>query len=52
MFRAGLSLQTAADLPADAVRQRIGAALGDLDDIIREVRNAAFISRDHRGDDR
>jgi hypothetical protein len=49
LFRAALSLHTAADLPADAVRQRIDAALGDLDDIIREVRNAAFTSRDHRG---
>jgi PAS domain S-box-containing protein len=47
LFHAGLCLQTAADLPADAVRQRIDAALGDLDDIIRQIRNAAFTSRHH-----
>jgi PAS domain S-box-containing protein len=47
LFHAGLCLQTGADLPADAVRQRIDAALGDLDDIIRQIRNTAFTSRDH-----
>ena len=49
LFHAGLSLQTAADLPADAARQRIDDALGDLDDIICQIRNAAFTSRDHGG---
>ena len=45
MFRAGLSLQTAADLPADAVRQRIDAALGDLDDIIRGSQRRIHLPR-------
>ncbi len=43
----GLSLQAATDLPAEATRQRIAEAIGHLDEIIREVRGAAFAHRDH-----
>jgi hypothetical protein len=42
IFHAGLSLQTAIGLPAETAGQRIEAALGDLDDIIREIRGTAF----------
>ena len=42
IFSAGLSLQTAMDQPVDAARERIGAVLGDLDDIVREIRRIAF----------
>jgi anti-anti-sigma factor len=45
IFDAGLSLQAAMDLPAEAARPRIGAALADLDDIIREIRGTAFAPR-------
>ena len=47
LFHVGLGLQTAMDLPADAARQRIAAALGQLDDTIREIRNAVYAARDH-----
>jgi anti-anti-sigma factor len=47
LFHAGLSLQAAMDLPADAARQRITEALVHLDDTIREIRDAAFATRDH-----
>jgi len=42
LFIAGLLLQTAADLPADAARQRIVSTLEHLDDIIRQIRDAVF----------
>lgn len=42
LFHAGLSLQAAADLPAEVARERIGDALGRLDDTIHEVRDHAF----------
>ena len=45
IFHAGLSLQAAAGLPAETAGQRIEAALGDLDDIIREIRRTAFAPR-------
>jgi PAS domain S-box-containing protein len=45
IFHAGLSLQAAASLPAETARQRIEAALGDLDDIIRDIRRTAFAPR-------
>ena len=48
MFRAGLSLHTAADLPAEAVRQRVDAALGDLDDIIRGSQRRIHLPRSPR----
>ncbi|HEY5397441.1 MAG TPA: hypothetical protein VIL16_18810 [Trebonia sp.] len=44
-FHAGLGLQIAMDLPAEAARRRIEAALADLDDIIRETRGTAFALR-------
>jgi PAS domain S-box-containing protein len=42
LFIAGLLLQTAADLPAEEVRQRIGEAAEHLDDTIREIRDTVF----------
>lgn len=45
IFRAGLSQQGAAGLPAETAGQRIEAALGNLDDIIREIRRTAFAPR-------
>jgi hypothetical protein len=42
LFHAGLSLQAAEGLPADAARQRTEAVRGELDDIIRQIRAAAF----------
>ena len=45
IFHAGLSLQAAIGLPAETAGQRIEAALGDLDDIIRGIRSTAFAPR-------
>ena len=42
LFHVGLSLHVAMDLPADAARERIAAAVGHLDETIREVRETAF----------
>ena len=42
IFSARLSLQTAMDQTMDAARERIGAVLGDLDNIVREIRGIAF----------
>jgi PAS domain S-box-containing protein len=42
LFHAGLGLQAAEGLPADAARQRTEAVLGELDDLIRQIRDAAF----------
>ena len=42
LFHVGLSLQVAMDLPADAARERIAAAVGYLDETSREVRDHAF----------
>ncbi len=44
LFQVGLSLQTAAVLPAVVVRDRLGSALDDLDAVIREIRDYAFTS--------
>jgi anti-anti-sigma factor len=46
LFQVGLSLHAAMDQPAEEARQRITEALGQLDDNIREIREAAFTSRD------
>jgi len=46
LFQLGLLLQAAIDLPADTVGQRIEQALGHLDDMIREIRDAAFTTPD------
>ena len=45
LFRVGLSLQAAADLPSELARERISDALRELDDTIREIRGYAFIPR-------
>jgi PAS domain S-box-containing protein len=45
IFHVGLSLQAVVGLPAETAGQRIEAALGDLDDIIREIRRTAFAPR-------
>jgi anti-anti-sigma factor len=44
LFQVGLSLQTAASLPGDVVRQRLSEALDQLDDVIHEIRDYAFTS--------
>ena len=49
LFRAGLSLQTSAGLPADVARQRTEAVLGELDDIIRQIRGAVLAGRARPG---
>jgi hypothetical protein len=48
LFHVGLSLHVAMDLPADAARERIAAAVGYLDETIREVRDYAFAAREHQ----
>ncbi len=45
LLHVGLSLQAAADQPADLARQRITDALARLDDVIREIRDHLFGSR-------
>ena len=44
LFQVGLSLQTAASLPGDVVRERLSNALDQLDDVIHEIRDYAFTS--------
>jgi hypothetical protein len=49
VFAAGLSLQSAAGLTAESeVRWRIEAAIGDLDQVIREIRTVVFRDFQHR----
>ena len=48
LYHVGLSLQAAANLPADVARERIAEALRRLDDTIREIRDHAFATRGHR----
>jgi len=48
LFHVGLSLHVAMDLPPDAARERIAAAVGYLDETIREVRDNAFTARGHQ----
>jgi len=48
LFHVGLSLHVAMDLPPDAARERIAAAIGYLDETIREVRDNAFTARGHQ----
>jgi anti-anti-sigma factor len=45
LFHAGLALEAAAGLPADAARERITEALRRLDDTIHEIRDHVFRSR-------
>jgi len=51
LFAAGLSLQGAVDLAAEAeVRRRIGASVDELDHVVRMLRNAVFgLERRHQG---
>jgi anti-anti-sigma factor len=42
LFRVGLSLQAAADLPGELARERIADALRDLDHTISDIRGYAF----------
>ena len=42
LFQVGLSLQAAAELPAELARERITDALARLDETIREIRDHAF----------
>ena len=44
LFQVGLSLQTAASLPGDVVRERLSHALDQLDDVIHEIRDYVFTS--------
>lgn len=44
LFQVGLSLQTAASLPGDVVRERLSDALDQLDEVINEIRDYAFTS--------
>ena len=46
IYRVGLSLQSAPDLPAERARQVIGEALSSLDDMLQEIRAAAFTTPD------
>ncbi len=46
LFQLGLSLQAAADLPGETVRQRLGDALTRLDEVIQDIRDYAFTSAD------
>src|SRR5271165_4819913 len=50
LFQVGLSLQTAASLPGDVVRERLSDALDQLDDVIHEIRDYAFTSGGDGGD--
>jgi len=42
LFRVGLSLQAARELPGELARERITDALTELDDAIRDIRDYAF----------
>jgi anti-anti-sigma factor len=42
LFQVGLSLQAAADLPAETARERLGEAMDRLDEVIHEIRDYAF----------
>jgi PAS domain S-box-containing protein len=46
LSQVGLTLQGAAELQAQAARERLGEALDELDDTIREIRDYAFSSGD------
>ena len=49
LFQVGLSLQTAAGLPGDVLRERLADALDQLDDVIHEIRDYAFNSGGNAG---
>jgi anti-anti-sigma factor len=44
LFQVGQNLQAAADLPGETVRQRLGDALTQLDEVIEDIRDYAFTS--------
>jgi anti-anti-sigma factor len=44
LLQVGLSLQAAPELPGDVARERLSAALDQLDDAIHEIRDYAFSS--------
>jgi anti-anti-sigma factor len=44
LFQVGLSLQAAAELPGDVLRERLAEALDGLDDVINEIRDYVFAS--------
>jgi anti-anti-sigma factor len=45
LYQVGIGLQTAVELPRDTATQRIEEALGTLNDLISEIRDAAFADR-------
>jgi anti-anti-sigma factor len=45
LFQVGLSLQAAVDQPAEVARERLTAALRQLDDTVHDIRDAAFGTR-------
>ena len=45
LYQVGIGLQTAVELPPDTATQRIEEALGTLNDLISEIRDAAFADR-------
>jgi hypothetical protein len=49
LYHAGLGLQAAEGLPAHDARQRTEAVLDELDDLIRQIRAAAFADRGQSG---
>ena len=49
LFQVGLSLQAAADLPGETVRERLGEAMDRLDEVIHEIRNYAFTAGETGG---
>jgi anti-anti-sigma factor len=51
LFHVGLSMDTAADQPAEQARERISEALQRLDDITHEIRDHIFRSRHPGGRD-
>jgi anti-anti-sigma factor len=46
LYQVGVGLQTAVELPRDMATQRIEETLGTLNDLISEIRDAAFTDRD------
>jgi signal transduction histidine kinase len=49
LFQVGLSLQTAADLPGETARERLGEAMDRLDEVIQEIRDYAFTAEETGG---
>jgi anti-anti-sigma factor len=49
LFQVGLSLKTAADLPGETARERLGEAMDRLDEVIQEIRDYAFTAEETGG---